>query len=74
MLPTYTRDDIYYCAGCGEFFDLQTNERVEVPYTEMPAKFAMKVMSDRQRPFKPCHTRRRSSSRKKTKGFDKSNG
>jgi len=68
----YIRDDIYYCPGCGRFFDELTDKLVEVPYTEMPADFALQVMSDRQQPFKPCHTRRRrKAQRKPGKGFAK---
>lgn len=56
---TYTRDDIYYCPGCGQFFDEATDQRVEVPYSEMPAEFALQVMNARKkRPSKSCHTKR----------------
>lgn len=72
MEITYLRDDIYYCPGCGEFFDELTDKLVEVPYTEMPADFALEVMSVRQRPFRSCHAKRRVKRVKKTwRGFAK---
>ena len=72
-MAEYIRDDIYYCKGCGQFFDLVTDKLIEVPYSEMPADFALRVMNDRQQPFKPCHTRRRGKAKKTAKGFDKTN-
>jgi hypothetical protein len=72
MEVTYLRDDIYYCSGCGEFFDDLTNKLVDVPYSEMPADFALEVMKVRQRQFRICHIKRRSAQpRRKPKGFAK---
>lgn len=69
MEITYIREDIYYCKGCGHFFDIKSNELVNILYSEMPASFALKVMNDRQRPFRPCHARRRAKSKKTPRGF-----
>ena len=69
---TYLRDDIYYCPGCGEFFDEVTDKLVDVPYTEIPADFALEVMATRKRPFRSCHVRRGVKRVKKTwRGFAK---
>ena len=59
METTYTRDDVYYCPSCGEFYDIKTEQLVKIPYTEMPADFALEVMSARQAPFRVCHAKRR---------------
>lgn len=70
MEMKYIRDDIYYCSKCGQFYDRKTHVLVHVPYTEMPAEFALKVMSDRQQPFRPCHAKRRANkARKDNQGF-----
>ncbi len=66
----YIRNDIYYCKGCGQFFDELTDEQVEIAYSEMPADFAIQVMSDRQLSRGFCHPRWRKRKPKKTwKGF-----
>ena len=49
------RTDIYYCPNCGYFFDKETNNLFDVAYTEMPASFALQVMSNRQSKFRTCH-------------------
>ncbi len=68
----YIRDDIYFCEGCGQFFDIETDKLVEVPYWEMPAQWALTVMEIRKRKIKPCHVAKRSKAVKvKGKGFDK---
>lgn len=70
MERIYIREDIYYCSKCGHFYDIKTDRLVDVPYTEMTAEFAMKVMRDRQVPFRPCHARNRARKARKTdKGF-----
>jgi hypothetical protein len=43
----YIRDDIYLCTCCCQFFNVNTRERVDVPYTEMPAELAMELMINR---------------------------
>ncbi len=45
----------YYCSYCGLFYSRITHFLMEVPYTEIPAEFALKVMEDRQKTFKPCY-------------------
>lgn len=67
---SYIRNDIYYCPGCGEFFDDQTDKLVQIPYSDIPADFAVRVMSDRQKQFKTCHAQRRAKKRSRPKnGF-----
>lgn len=69
-MPTYIRDDIYYCPGCGQFFDEITDKLVDVPYSEMPADFALQVMDDRQKASKGCHRQKRKRPKKdQGKGF-----
>jgi hypothetical protein len=43
----YIRDDIYLCNCCYQFFNVNTRQRVDVPYTEMPAELAMQLMINR---------------------------
>jgi hypothetical protein len=43
----YLRDDIYLCVCCYQFFKVKTHEKVNVPYTEMPAELAMELMIKR---------------------------
>jgi hypothetical protein len=43
----YSRDDIYLCTCCHQFFNMKTRERVDVPYTEMPAELVMEFMISR---------------------------
>lgn len=70
MDMNYTRNDIYYCSDCGQFFKELTDEQVEVPYTEMPADFALKVMNDRKRPSSRCHgAKRERKPKQQGKGF-----
>lgn len=70
---SYIRNDIYYCRGCGQFFDDLTDKLVEVSYTEMPAEFALEVMKDRQKASKVCHSQKRAKrrSRPQNRGFGK---
>ena len=49
------RADLGYCPGCGYFFDVRENKIFDISYTEMPADFALQVMSDRQKESRPCH-------------------
>jgi hypothetical protein len=49
------RTDIYYCPNCGYFFDRETGNLFDIAYTEMPAEFAIQVMSDRSIRFRVCH-------------------
>jgi hypothetical protein len=66
----YIREDIYYCSGCGQFFDELTDKRLEISYAEMPAEFAIQVMSDRQMSRGFCHPRWRNRKPRKTgRGF-----
>lgn len=65
----YTCDDIYYCSCCGEFYNRYTHLRVEVPYEEMPADFALKVMEDRQKLSHKAQARRKARIDRKNKGF-----
>lgn len=51
----FEREDLYFCEGCGQFFDDQTDEIVEVPLWEIPADFALAVMYARRRRFQFCH-------------------
>ncbi len=68
----YQRDDIYLCPGCGQFYDIDTDKLVEIPYWDMPASFALEVMSIRKKQFNPCHARRRSKFTKvRGQGFGK---
>lgn len=70
MDKIYICNDIYYCSKCGHFYDIKTDQLVDVSYTEMPAEFALKVMRDRQVPFRPCHAKRRANKAKRVdKGF-----
>lgn len=43
----YQRDDIYYCDCCAEFYHSKTNQRVEIQFSEMPARFAAEVKARR---------------------------
>jgi hypothetical protein len=43
----YFRNDIYLCCCCLEFKDNETNEIVDVPYSEMPAELALELMTRR---------------------------
>jgi hypothetical protein len=52
----YSNIDIYYCNGCGQFFN-ELGRVIEIPYTEMPARFAIQVMDDRQKLVGWCHPR-----------------
>lgn len=45
----YQREDIYYCDCCAEFYDLKTNQKVEVEFSEMPVCFAAQVRKKRQK-------------------------
>jgi hypothetical protein len=45
-MQLYGSIDIYYCSECGQFFD-ELARVIDIPYTEMPAKFAIQVMEDR---------------------------
>jgi hypothetical protein len=38
---------IYFCDCCNQFYNELTGEKVHVPYSEMPADFAMMVMLNR---------------------------
>jgi hypothetical protein len=49
------RAELWYCAGCGYFFDTKENKILDIAYTEMSADFALQVMSNRQKKFRPCH-------------------
>jgi hypothetical protein len=53
------RAELYYCPGCGYFFDTKENKILDIAYTEMSADFALQVMSDRQKKLRPCHLRHR---------------
>jgi hypothetical protein len=53
------RSELYYCSGCGYFFDTKENKIFDIAYTEMSADFALQVMSDRQRKFRTCHMKYR---------------
>lgn len=44
---SYIRDDVYFCHECGQFHDLITDKVVNIPYSEMPAEFALEVMKIR---------------------------
>ena len=46
--PFYQRKDIYFCLSCGHFHDSITDKQVNIPYTDMPADFALAVMYHRQ--------------------------
>lgn len=65
---SYLRDDIYICPECGQFFDCLSDVLVEVPYSEMPADFAIEVMSIRKKPSACRHKVRRSKKSKPGKG------
>lgn len=69
----YTRDDIYYCPGCGQFFDQLTDKLVDVSFEEMPLPFAAMVRRDRKNSSRECHLSKiRKSPKKKTStGFAK---
>lgn len=57
------RADIYYCSGCGYFFDTKKNKIFDITYTEMSADFALQVMSDRQKKIRTCHIQHRKNIR-----------
>lgn len=68
----YQRDDIYYCNGCGRFYDNLTDKLVHVELWELPAEFALEVMADRQQRYTFCHARKRAKAIKvKGRGFGK---
>lgn len=69
MNRKYIRDDIYYCSCCGDFYNRYTHLRMEVPYTQMPADFALKVMEDRQKLSDKAQARRKDKQDRKAKGF-----
>lgn len=72
MSTTYLRDDIYYCPGCGLFYDIKTDAIVEVDLSTIPVGFALEVMADRQAANGASHatvqTKRRPRKAKR-KGF-----
>lgn len=51
----FVRDDIYFCKGCGRFFDNQTDEVVEIALHLMPAETALTVLHARRQKFQFCH-------------------
>lgn len=53
------RSDLWYCSGCGYFFDTAEDKIFDIAYTEMSADFALKVMSDRQNRIRACHMKHR---------------
>lgn len=70
MESNYIRNDIYYCSDCGQFYKELTDQQVEVPYSEMPAEFALKVMNHRKRPSNRCHgIKRKPKPKQQGKGF-----
>lgn len=42
------RPDVYYCEGCGYFYDARHDTRIEVGLHELSAEFALEVMHTRQ--------------------------
>jgi hypothetical protein len=44
----FLRDDIYFCYGCGYFHHSNDDKKLDIPYHEMPASFAIHVMEVRQ--------------------------
>lgn len=74
----YVRDDIYYCGCCAQFYDIQTDELVELnleDYAQAAPGFIRKVMADRERiasqPNRRPHVMKRRKP-KSSKGFGKS--
>lgn len=65
----YIRHDIYICPDCGFFFDDRTNKLVDVPYSDMPAEFALEVMQIRQRKSKCGHKSKVRKAKPRGKGF-----
>ncbi len=61
----YSSIKIYYCNECGQFFN-ELGRVIDIPYTEMPASFAIQVMDDRQKSVAWCHPRWR---KRKTKAL-----
>lgn len=55
-MKLYRSVDVFYCSECGQFFD-DLGRVVQIPYTDMPADFAIKVMLDRQKSVGWCHPR-----------------
>ena len=47
--------ELYYCPHCGYFIDMKQTRIYDIPYTDMSAKLALEVMSDRQKTTRPCH-------------------
>jgi len=66
----YARPDIYLCECCGQFFNVDTDAPVHVPYEEMPAEVAIKVMLLRQdAAVEPDHKPKRPRGTKAKKRF-----
>lgn len=64
-MKLYGNMDIYYCSGCGQFFD-ESGNILLIPYTDMPAMFAIEVMGDRTKQGW-CHPRWRKRKAKRPK-------
>ena len=65
LMEFYRTMDVYYCSDCGQFFD-ELGNVVRIPYTDMPAMFAIEVMSDRTK-HGWCHPRGRKRTAKRIK-------
>jgi hypothetical protein len=60
----YLREDVYFCYGCGFFHERESAKKVDIPYTDMPADFALHVMDVRQ------NLARRKGKRRNRRRFD----
>lgn len=58
--------DLYYCECCAEFYQRETHKRVDVGLHEIPADFALEVMTDRQQ---NAARKLRREQRRRPKGF-----
>lgn len=43
----FRKPSIYFCSCCNQFYNELTGKQVDIPYSEMPADFAMMVMMKR---------------------------
>lgn len=59
----YLRDDIYFCDCCAQFFDIKIDQPVDVPYSEMPAEFAVDLMQYRATLGNKQHKKKRKKRR-----------
>lgn len=58
-MSLYERDDIFYCPGCGNFFDIATEKQVEVDLNTLSDRnFVASVMRDRKKAKRCTHLKK----------------